>query len=81
MKSEGIYRVSGFTEHIEDVKMAFDRGMYIFISQSALNALLSCLYPEFIGITSGLIVQLVKEKAVFLPFIIYQLALIIYHLY
>lgn len=26
LKSEGIYRVSGFTEHIEDVKMAFDRG-------------------------------------------------------
>nr|XP_042129286.1 beta-chimaerin isoform X4 [Peromyscus maniculatus bairdii] len=25
LKSEGIYRVSGFTEHIEDVKMAFDR--------------------------------------------------------
>lgn len=26
LKSEGLYRVSGFTEHIEDVKMAFDRG-------------------------------------------------------
>uniref|UniRef100_A0A7N5P647 Chimerin 2 n=1 Tax=Ailuropoda melanoleuca TaxID=9646 RepID=A0A7N5P647_AILME len=25
LKSEGLYRVSGFTEHIEDVKMAFDR--------------------------------------------------------
>uniref|UniRef100_W5MGK9 Chimaerin n=1 Tax=Lepisosteus oculatus TaxID=7918 RepID=W5MGK9_LEPOC len=25
LKSEGLYRVSGFTEHIEDVKIAFDR--------------------------------------------------------
>ncbi|KAM5125749.1 beta-chimaerin-like isoform 2-T2 [Callospermophilus lateralis] len=25
LKAEGLYRVSGFTEHIEDVKMAFDR--------------------------------------------------------
>ncbi|XP_075442972.1 LOW QUALITY PROTEIN: beta-chimaerin [Ascaphus truei] len=25
LTSEGLYRVSGFTEHIEDVKMAFDR--------------------------------------------------------
>ncbi|KAM5157319.1 beta-chimaerin isoform 2-T2 [Mantella aurantiaca] len=25
LQSEGLYRVSGFTEHIEDVKMAFDR--------------------------------------------------------
>ncbi|KAM5272142.1 beta-chimaerin isoform 7-T7 [Ctenodactylus gundi] len=25
LKSEGLYRVSGFTEHIDDVKMAFDR--------------------------------------------------------
>ncbi|XP_069586035.1 beta-chimaerin [Ranitomeya imitator] len=25
LKSEGLYRVSGFTEHIEDVKMSFDR--------------------------------------------------------
>uniref|UniRef100_A0A8C0IWW7 Chimerin 2 n=1 Tax=Chelonoidis abingdonii TaxID=106734 RepID=A0A8C0IWW7_CHEAB len=30
LKSEGLYRVSGFTEHIEDVKMAFDRGMVCF---------------------------------------------------
>uniref|UniRef100_A0AAY4A198 Beta-chimaerin n=1 Tax=Denticeps clupeoides TaxID=299321 RepID=A0AAY4A198_9TELE len=25
LKSEGLYRVSGFTEHVEDVKLAFDR--------------------------------------------------------
>lgn len=25
LKSEGLYRVSGFTEHIEDVKLSFDR--------------------------------------------------------
>ncbi|XP_026140120.1 beta-chimaerin [Carassius auratus] len=25
LKSEGLYRVSGFTEHIEDVRLAFDR--------------------------------------------------------
>lgn len=30
LKSEGLYRVSGFTEHIEDVKMAFDRGIPFF---------------------------------------------------
>lgn len=29
LKSEGLYRVSGFTEHIEDVKMAFDRGKHV----------------------------------------------------
>ena len=29
LKSEGLYRVSGFTEHIEDVKMAFDRGKLV----------------------------------------------------
>ncbi|XP_077656937.1 beta-chimaerin-like isoform X8 [Urocitellus parryii] len=29
LKSEGLYRVSGFTEHIEDVKMAFDREISI----------------------------------------------------
>lgn len=27
MKSEGLYRVSGFSEHIEDVRLAFDRGL------------------------------------------------------
>lgn len=26
MKSEGLYRVSGFSEHIEDVRLSFDRG-------------------------------------------------------
>lgn len=27
LNSEGLYRVSGFSDLIEDVKMAFDRGM------------------------------------------------------
>ncbi|XP_078027919.1 beta-chimaerin isoform X3 [Epinephelus lanceolatus] len=36
MKSEGLYRVSGFSEHIEDVKLAFDRdGEKADISASA----------------------------------------------
>lgn len=29
MKSEGLYRVSGFSEHIEDVRLSFDRGLLI----------------------------------------------------
>lgn len=28
MKSEGLYRVSGFSEHIEDVRLSFDRGLF-----------------------------------------------------
>lgn len=32
MKSEGLYRVSGFSEHIEDVRLAFDRGLLFYIS-------------------------------------------------
>ncbi|MEQ2270611.1 Beta-chimaerin [Xenotaenia resolanae] len=36
MKSEGLYRVSGFSEHIEDVRLAFDRdGERADISASA----------------------------------------------
>lgn len=27
LQSEGLYRVSGFSEHIEDVRLAFDRGL------------------------------------------------------
>lgn len=27
LTSEGLYRVSGFSEHIEDVRLAFDRGL------------------------------------------------------
>lgn len=30
MKSEGLYRVSGFSEHIEDVRLAFDRGLLFY---------------------------------------------------
>ncbi|XP_042327450.1 beta-chimaerin isoform X3 [Sceloporus undulatus] len=45
LKSEGIYRVSGFTEHIEDVKMAFDRdGDKVDVSAN--------LYPD-INIIAG----------------------------
>ncbi|PKU43932.1 beta-chimaerin isoform x1 [Limosa lapponica baueri] len=33
LKSEGLYRVSGFTEHIEDVKMAFDRVRISLVSK------------------------------------------------
>uniref|UniRef100_A0A8C8A0S9 N-chimaerin n=1 Tax=Oryzias sinensis TaxID=183150 RepID=A0A8C8A0S9_9TELE len=36
MKSEGLYRVSGFSEHIEDVRLSFDRdGEKVDISASA----------------------------------------------
>uniref|UniRef100_A0AAR2JC20 Rho-GAP domain-containing protein n=1 Tax=Pygocentrus nattereri TaxID=42514 RepID=A0AAR2JC20_PYGNA len=31
LTSEGLYRVSGFTEHIEDVRLAFDRGGCILL--------------------------------------------------
>ncbi|XP_051577680.1 beta-chimaerin-like isoform X1 [Myxocyprinus asiaticus] len=45
LKSEGLYRVSGFTEHIEDVRLAFDRdGEKADISAS--------LYPD-INIIAG----------------------------
>lgn len=27
MQSEGLYRVSGFSEHVEEVRLAFDRGL------------------------------------------------------
>lgn len=30
LKLEGFYRVFGFTEYIEDVKMVFDRGRFVF---------------------------------------------------
>ncbi|XP_009887210.1 PREDICTED: beta-chimaerin isoform X6 [Charadrius vociferus] len=47
LKSEGLYRVSGFTEHIEDVKMAFDRdGDKADISAS--------IYPDINIITGAL---------------------------
>ncbi|KAE8596608.1 hypothetical protein XENTR_v10016176 [Xenopus tropicalis] len=47
LKSEGLYRVSGFTEHIEDVKMSFDRdGDRADIS--------STLYPDINIITGAL---------------------------
>ncbi|KAB0345856.1 hypothetical protein FD755_012443 [Muntiacus reevesi] len=47
LKSEGLYRVSGFTEHIEDVKMAFDRdGEKADISAS--------IYPDINIITGAL---------------------------
>lgn len=36
MKSEGLYRVSGFSEHIEDVRLAFDRGL-LCCSSSCYN--------------------------------------------
>lgn len=41
LKSEGLYRVSGFTEHIEDVKMAFDRGMVLLTLDSFSTKLLA----------------------------------------
>uniref|UniRef100_A0A4W3H9C3 Beta-chimaerin n=1 Tax=Callorhinchus milii TaxID=7868 RepID=A0A4W3H9C3_CALMI len=47
MKSEGLYRLSGFTEHVEDVKMAFDRdGDKADISANA--------YPDINVITGAL---------------------------
>lgn len=38
LRSEGLYRVSGFTEHVEDVKLAFDRdGDRVDISANAYS--------------------------------------------
>lgn len=31
LKSEGLYRVSGFSEHIDDVRLAFDRGVFALV--------------------------------------------------
>lgn len=36
LKSEGLYRISGFSDSVEDVKLAFDRGM------SSLDTLSFC---------------------------------------
>ncbi|XP_075684738.1 beta-chimaerin isoform X1 [Rhinoderma darwinii] len=47
LKSEGLYRVSGFTEHIEDVKMAFDR-------DGDKTDLSSTTYPDINIITGAL---------------------------
>lgn len=30
LKSEGLYRISGFTDSVEEVKMAFDKGVCFF---------------------------------------------------
>ncbi|KAK3571868.1 hypothetical protein QTP86_020442 [Hemibagrus guttatus] len=47
LKSEGLYRVSGFTEHIEDVRLSFDRdGEKADISANA--------YPDINTITGAL---------------------------
>ncbi|KAI4885741.1 hypothetical protein NFI96_000240 [Prochilodus magdalenae] len=47
LKSEGLYRVSGFTEHIEEVRLAFDRdGEKADISATA--------YPDINTITGAL---------------------------
>ncbi|KAI5106123.1 beta-chimaerin [Silurus meridionalis] len=47
LKSEGLYRVSGFTEHIDDVRLAFDRdGEKADISATA--------YPDINTITGAL---------------------------
>lgn len=32
LKSEGLYRISGFSDSVEEVKMAFDKGMRAFSS-------------------------------------------------
>ncbi|XP_069814828.1 beta-chimaerin isoform X3 [Dendropsophus ebraccatus] len=47
LKSEGLYRVSGFTEHIEDVKLAFDR-------DGDKTDLSSTMYPDINIITGAL---------------------------
>jgi len=44
LQSEGLYRISGFSELIEDVKLAFDRGTL------HLNRLL-CKNQEFLPLT------------------------------
>lgn len=38
-----MYRISGFSELIEDVKLAFDRGESLFVQMSAIAAVYICL--------------------------------------
>lgn len=37
LKSEGLYRVSGFSDSVEEVKMAFDKGLSLFFSLLSIS--------------------------------------------
>lgn len=43
LQSEGLYRISGFSELIEDVKLAFDRGESLFAHKSDFAAFFTFL--------------------------------------
>lgn len=53
LKSEGLYRVSGFSDLIEDVKLSFDRGMLPFVHMEHVRNDVSFLCPQFAALTSG----------------------------
>lgn len=45
LKSEGLYRISGFTDSLEEVKMAFDKGVcsfYRFLSARNMTIDTTC---------------------------------------
>lgn len=48
LKSEGLYRISGFSDSVEEVKMAFDKGMsplfYRFLSAHNMKTDIACLH-------------------------------------
>ncbi|XP_036411375.1 beta-chimaerin isoform X1 [Megalops cyprinoides] len=63
LQSEGLYRVSGFTEHIEDVKLAFDRdGETADLSEE--------VYPD-INIIAGALKLYLRDLPI--PVITYEL--------
>lgn len=53
LKSEGLYRVSGFSDLIEDVKLSFDRGMLPFVYMEHVRNDVSFLCPQFAAFNSG----------------------------
>lgn len=41
LKSEGLYRISGFSDSVEEVKMAFDKGKFLWFLHVVIAVLIS----------------------------------------
>lgn len=67
MKSEGLYRVSGFSEHIEDVRLSFDRGLSItvWISGFLLKNTVCCSDIHWIVHPSSIIIRMFNLSQLF----------------
>lgn len=60
LNSEGLYRVSGFSDLIEDVKMAFDRGM-LFSMFANLGQCYSVKKARFLMLFLALFFQIIPN--------------------